>query len=132
MRSTTLNVSIEASPDQVYDFVSNGANLPLWATTFCLSAEPAGGGAWRVRTPQGPVTMRLAGPNEFGILDHTVITPTGETVFAPMRVIPSGTGCEVLFTLFQMPAMSDERFTADLELVRRDLNTLKEVMERGR
>jgi hypothetical protein len=129
--STTLSVTIHNGPQNVYDFVSNGANLPKWATTFCLSAEPDGDG-WRVQTPQGPATIRLAPWNRYGILDHTVIPDSGETIYVPMRVVPNGTGCEVFFTLFHLTFMSPERLANDLALVRKDLDTLKVVMENKR
>jgi hypothetical protein len=131
MKSTTLSVTNKAKPEKAYDFVSNGANLPKWATTFCLSAEPSDDG-WRVQTPQGPVTVRLAERNSHGILDHTVIPASGETVYVPMRVVPNGTGSEVLFTLFHLTFMSPERLANDLALVRKDLDTLKAVMENKR
>jgi hypothetical protein len=33
-------------------------------------------------------------------LDHDVTLPSGETLSNPMRVVPNGTGSEVVFTLF--------------------------------
>ncbi|MEY4482731.1 MAG: hypothetical protein RL693_183, partial [Verrucomicrobiota bacterium] len=42
--STTLNITIQRIPDQVYAFVSNPANLPQWATAFCKSIRPSGTG----------------------------------------------------------------------------------------
>lgn len=46
-----------------------------------------------------------------------------------MRVIPNGSGSEIIFTLFQSPAMSDEKFAEDVTLVERDLKTLKGFLE---
>ena len=37
---------------------------------------------------------------------------------------------EVLFTLFQLHGMSDEKYAEDAGLVARDLETLKKVLER--
>ena len=130
LTSRTLTVSIHRDPQEVYAFVSNGANLPRWATAFCKSATPSKDG-WLVETPQGPVTIRLAGKNAFGIVDHDVIPPAGPPIHVPMRIVPNGSGAEVLFTLFQTPEMSDERFADDLRLVEQDLQTLKQVMEAG-
>lgn len=40
-----------------------------------------------------------------------------------------GEGSEVLFTLFQLPGMSDEQFAKDAAMVEADLRMLKTVME---
>jgi hypothetical protein len=50
----------------------------------------------------------------------------------PMRVIPNGDGCEVVFTLRRLPDMSDEDFEPDVGLVRADLTRLRRVMEAAR
>ena len=127
-KSTTLSISIGCSPKGVYEFVSNGENLPKWAKTFCLSVKRSQG-EWLVETPQGPVRIRLAQRNEFGVADHTVTPASDATLFVPMRVVPNGDGSELLFTLFQQPDMSDERYAKDIQLVQQDLETLKRIME---
>ncbi len=131
LMSRTLTVSIGVAPQKVYDFVSSGANLPKWAPAFCLSAKQSKDG-WLVETPQGPVTIRLAPKNSFGVVDHDVIPAQGSAVHVPMRVIPNGSGTEVLFTLLKTPEMSDERFNEDMRLVQQDLATLKKVLETGK
>ena len=50
--------------------------------------------------------IRIAQKNDFGILDHTMIPTPGVEVFVSMRVVPNGSGSEVIFTLFQQPGMS--------------------------
>jgi hypothetical protein len=47
-----------------------------------------------------------------------------------MRVVPNGSGSEVIFTLFQSPDMSEEEYSEDVRLVEHDLRTLKDVLER--
>jgi hypothetical protein len=47
-----------------------------------------------------------------------------------MRLIVNGSGCELLFTLFREPNMSDTQFDSDAEFVQRDLNRLKSLMEK--
>ena len=55
--------------------------------------------------------------------------PDGKSILNPMRVVANGDGCEVMFTLFQLPEMDDEQFARDAEMVKADLKTLKAVME---
>ena len=128
LKSRILSIAIDRKPKRVYAFVSNLANLPKWATTFCRSVRHSKG-TWIAETPQGPVEIRLAKKNGFGIVDHSVQPSAGAAVFVPMRVIPNGRGSEVIFTLFRLPEMSDARYAEDIRWVKQDLNTLKRVME---
>jgi hypothetical protein len=63
------------------------------------------------------------------VLDHSVTLPRGITVYVPLRVIGKENGCELVATLFRRPDLSDERFAADAEWVRRDLNLAKRILE---
>lgn len=73
--------------------------------------------------------VRFTERNSFGVLDHYVITGPGLEIYIPMRVISNGTGSEVIFTLFRLSDMSDEKFAEDAEWVKRDLNALKNLLE---
>jgi hypothetical protein len=129
LQSRTLSISISCRPDNVYAFVSNPENLPRWAAGLCKSVRKSGAG-WVVETAQGPMNLRFVKSNDLGVLDHYV-TPAPEVeVYVPIRVLANGSGSEVLFTLFQLPGMSDEKFAEDSGLVTRDLETLKGVLER--
>jgi len=128
MRSHTLSVFIAASPARVYAFASNPANLPLWVPSFCTSVALANG-EWVVQSPTGRVVFAFIPPNALGVLDHTVTLPSGEKLTNPMRVVPNGDGSEVLFTLLHHEGMSDQQFREDAALVRRDLETLRRVLE---
>lgn len=125
----TLSISIGCPPDKVYDFVSNPENLPKWANGLGSSVTKTAAG-WLVETPQGPVTVRFAEKNGFGVLDHYVTVAPGVEVYVPLRVIANGSGSEVIFTLFRMPGMSEEKFAQDQNLVEQDLLTLKNLLEK--
>jgi hypothetical protein len=73
--------------------------------------------------------VRFTAPNPYGVLDHHVITPAGAEIYTPLRVIANGAGSEIIFTLFRQPGMSDEKFAADADWVRRDLGMLKRLLE---
>jgi hypothetical protein len=73
--------------------------------------------------------MTFAPRNDFGVLDHDVTLPSGETVYNPLRVIRDGAGCEVVFTLRKGPEMSEESFERDADAVAKDLATLKALLE---
>jgi hypothetical protein len=128
VNSKTISVFIDVQPSVVYSFASNPANLPLWVPSFCKSVARVKD-EWRVESPDGPVVFAFVESNKFGVLDHTVTFPSGLTVTNPMRVIANGKGSELLFTLFQHEGMSDQQFGEDAELVRRDLQTLRRILE---
>ncbi len=126
-RTHTVSVGIAVEPGAVYSYASDPANLPTWAPGFVKSIGKQGD-HWLADTALGQARFRFAPANDFGILDHDVELPMG-TFHNPMRVIPNGSGCEVLFTLLQLPGISDEQFKSDMDTVRADLNKLRTVLE---
>jgi hypothetical protein len=126
--SRTLSGSIDCHPDKAYRFISNLENLPKWAKAFCKSVKKSNDD-WIMETPRGPMKVRFVEKNDFGVLDHYV-SPTPEIeVYVPMRVLPNGSGSEVIFTMLRLSEMSDEKFVEDVEMVERDLKTLRNVLE---
>ena len=106
-------MTIERDALDVYNFVSDPKNLPQWASG--LSAA---------------VKVRFVERNKYGVLDHFVATGSGPEVYMPMRVFPNGEGAEVLITVFRQPGVSDEKFGEDTQWVRRDLEALKDLLEK--
>ena len=127
--SRTLSITIACPSRKVYEFVSNPENLSRWAAGLCKSVRKSDSG-WIADTPQGPAKIRFAEKNDFGVLDHYVTPASGVEVYVPMRVVPNGSGSEVIFTLFKTPEMSAEQFAEDAGMVERDLKALKGVLER--
>jgi hypothetical protein len=87
-------------------------------------------GVWVVESPMGRVTVEFTPTNPFGILDHRVTLPAGESVDNPVRVIPNDDGCDVVFSVRRRPGMSAEEFAADQDTVAADLATLRDLMQR--
>jgi len=127
--SKHLSETIARSAAEVYEYASDPANLPEWASGLGSSAEHVDG-QWFVDSPDGRLTIVFAERNDYGILDHDVTLPSGETVSNPMRVIADGDGCEVVFTLRRQPGMTDADYARDEGLVRADLRALKQLLER--
>lgn len=126
-----VTVRIDRPADAVYAYASDPAHLPAWAAGLSASIEESGDGRWIADSPMGRVVVDFAPRNDFGVLDHHVTLPTGETVHNPVRVIADGTGCEVVFTLRHRPGMSAEEFRRDADAVAADLATLKQLTERA-
>jgi hypothetical protein len=133
MASESKQISewIDRRAADVYEYVSDPANLPQWASGLGKSVENVDG-QWFVETPSGRVGFAFAERNTYGVLDHDVTLPSGEIIHSPMRVVPDGDGCEVVFSLRRLPDMSDEDFARDAGLVQADLTRLKHVLEATR
>ena len=130
-RCRTLSVSIDAPPARVYAFVRNPENLPRWASGLGRGVRKTADG-WILETADGPLGFKFVADNDFGVLDHIVTLTPGVDILNPMRVVANGDGCEVSFTLFELPGMTAEKFAEDAAMVERDLKTLKKVLETGR
>jgi uncharacterized protein YndB with AHSA1/START domain len=124
--ATTVSVTIDRPVAGVYGFVSDPGNLPRWS--FFQSAIETEDG-WRVRTSGGEAILRMAPPNDLGVLDHHIQTPAGGRIHIPMRVVENGRGSEVVFTVYRAPGMTDEAYAADVRQVEEDLATLKRLLE---
>ena len=125
-----IAVSIDRPASEVYAFASLPENIPAWAGSFVKSVRQKGDD-WFLETDEGSLGIRFAATNDFGVLDHMVTLPNGDEVYVPMRVVPNGSGSEVVFTLLRTPDMTDERFERDARMVEADLRSLKEVLEAG-
>ena len=104
-----ISVTVNRSADEVYRFASKYENLPQWAAGLSGSIRKVGT-IWVADSPMGKVEVEFAPDNPFGILDHKVTLPSGEAVYNPTRVIPNNEGCEVVFTLYQLPGRSTAEF----------------------
>jgi hypothetical protein len=125
-----ISIAIDRSPGQVYEIASRPENLPRWAQGLAGAIKPNADGSWAATSPMGEVTVRFASNNPYGVLDHDVTLPSGETVHNPMRVVPNARGSEVAFTLFRRPGTTDAAFEKDAAAVTRDLAALKALVER--
>ena len=121
---------IDRPADEVYEWVRDPSHLPEWAPGLGTSVEYVGD-EWFVEGGMGRVRVAFAAPNAFGVLDHEVWTSTGETFANPMRVVPAGTGSEVVFSVRRVPGATDEEFDRDAGVVRTDLGLLKRLLEHG-
>jgi len=126
--SKHLAESINRTAADVYDYAADPTHVPEWAPGLGTGIENVDG-QWWVQTADGRIGVAFTPRNEYGILDHTVTLPSGQTVYNPMRVIADGDGSEVVFTLRRLPGMSDEEFARDAGLVAADLGRLKRILE---
>ena len=123
-----ISQHVECSAQEAYAFAGDPSNLPVWAAGLGGSITFVDG-QWRVPSPGGDVVIAFVPANEYGVLDHTVLLPDGTSVYNPLRVLPDGDACEVVFTLRRQPTTTDDEFDRDATAVTRDLMTLKRILE---
>lgn len=128
MRAATRSITIQRSPDQVFAFVSNPANLPLWSKSFCLSVYQENG-QWMLETPEGPVKIRIAVHRQLRIADQFLSPAPGVEIMIPMRVVPNGNASELIMTLFQPEHLSEEDYANEVALIEQEMNLLKQLLE---
>lgn len=123
-----VSVSINRTPEAVYEFAAAIENLPRWAAGLCDTVRNVNS-EWTANGPLGTVKVRFVERNALGVLDHDVVLESGAMIDNPIRVVPNGQGSEVTFTLFRRPDISARDFAADARAVEKDLRTLKSLLE---
>ncbi|MGO4333101.1 SRPBCC family protein [Cupriavidus sp. 2TAF22] len=124
----TLGIDIDQPAATVAAFLAVPENYPRWASGLGELSQRSDG-SWQTLTPEGPMQVRFTPANPYGIADHYVQPPGSEEIYIPMRVIANAGGATLLFTLLRYPGVDDARFAADADWVRRDLASLKALLE---
>ncbi|WP_230671637.1 SRPBCC family protein [Rathayibacter sp. Leaf248] len=128
--SRPVGIVIDAPADEVYSFIVDPSNLPLWAAGLAESDVEEVDGRWFADSPMGRVEVVFAPRNPFGVADHRVINAEGRVFDNPLRVLANGDGAEVAFTVRRYEGMTLEQWDEDCGRVAADLETLRGLLER--
>jgi hypothetical protein len=112
----------------VVAFLSDMQNRKTWAP-WIRSVAKSSPRDWTLETEAGLMKVHFVEPNSFGVLDHHVTLASGVTVLNAMRVLPNGTGSELVMVLFQSPATSTSEFERDIQAVTDDFARIKQAAE---
>ena len=127
-RAEVVHTSILAPPHELSAFLGDMNNWTTWAP-WIRSVSRSSARDWTLDTDAGPMKVHLVEPNSLGVLDHEVTLASGVTVQNSMRVLPNGSGSELVMVVFQSPQASTEEFERDIGAVRDDLARIKKVAE---
>jgi hypothetical protein len=122
--SETRTIAIGTPPADVHAFISNPDNFPRWAPGFA-SAVRRDGEQWIVTSAQGDAAIVMAADRDAGTVD--VLRAHDRTRGAFLRVLPNGTGSEILFTLFFAPERPVEAVAAQMRVVEDELDTIRRL-----
>jgi hypothetical protein len=128
MRSNTQTVTIDAATKDVVAFIADVENLPRWAIGFAKAVHRQGD-QWMVVTGQGDVGIRIEGHEQAGTVDFHMAPAPGVESAAFARVVPNGSGAEMVFTQFQQPGITDETFEQLVAALGHELIALKALLE---
>jgi hypothetical protein len=127
-RAAVVHISILAAPESVIVFLTDMEKWKTWAP-WVRSVTRLSERGWRLDTKDGAMTVRFVEPNSFGVLDHQVTLASGMIVLNAMRVVPNGSGSELVMVVIQSPEMSAEQFDQDVQAVTDDFARLKPAAE---
>src|SRR4051812_27172619 len=127
-RSAVVHTSILAPPESVIAFLRDLENWKTWAP-WIHSVARSSDRDWTLETEAGRMKVRFVEPNSLGVLDHEVSLASGMTVFNSMRVLPNGSGSELVMVVFQSPGVAVDEFDRDVQAVTADLARLKPAAE---
>lgn len=128
-QSHVVHLSINRKVDAVYAFLAEPWNYPKWASIAAPTYHQVGPHEWAAEFEFGERIVRFCERNMLGVLDHAVYRPGDQPIMMPMRVAANGEGCDLIFTFFRRPGVSEEEFASAIEWVTTDLLLLKGVLE---
>jgi hypothetical protein len=128
-RSTTKSADIQATPQEVYAFLSDPMNWPQYAVVNLRSVTPGSDGWFQAVTKFGEGGIKVSGVEKLGVFDHVWKDPQA-TWPVYSRVLPNGDGSTVTMTLFQPVMMTDTQFDQAMKEMDIEMKTRKDIMER--
>lgn len=126
--SRHVSTYISRAVGDVYAYAGDPVNLPAWAPGLLKSVEKVDG-RWVAESDMGRILLEWTPGNGYGVLDHWVTVPSGETFYNPMRVTAVGEGSEVVFSVRRQVGMTDAEFDRDCAAVQADLHALRDILE---
>lgn len=107
MDPRSLLVSLPASRDAVFEFLSNPENLPEWSGGF-YSLPTLDEGGWISVTPLGARSIALVADDSTGLIDFFHGDKPDEMHVLPLRVLSQPHGCIVSAALIPLPGLPED------------------------
>jgi hypothetical protein len=125
MTSRTVTAVLRAPSEQVFAFLSEVDNLPVWATDFARVLRYEGGRA-KVVNGLGELFFSIDADPGTGVIDMYAGPTEDEMAVFPTRVVPLGPGRSAYtFTMFQAPGMDDALFDAQYRSLQREFANIR-------
>ena len=120
MLSQTVTAVLDAPRADVFAFLSDLDNLPLWATEFARELRHDGDRTVVVNG-LGEFVFSIDADEETGVIDMYA-----DGALFPTRVVPLGADrTAYTFTMFKAPDMPDELFESQYDSLRREFDNIR-------
>ena len=125
MHNRTVTAVLDASTDEVFDYLADIRNLPDWATEFARELRFEDGRA-KVVNGLGEFWFSIDADRGSGVIDMYAGPSDDELALFPTRVVglPGGRTAYT-FTMFQLPEMPDGLFEAQYQSLVREFDTIR-------
>lgn len=127
-RAEVVHTSIAAPPQKLIAWLSDMNTWKSWAP-WIQTVTKSSPRDWTLATDAGTMKVRFVEPNAFGVLDHEVTLESGVTVLNSLRVVPNGSGSELVMVVVHRPDMTNDEFERDVQAVTDDLARMKKTAE---
>ena len=125
MRSETVTRVLPAPKSEVFAYLSEIENLPLWATEFARELKVVDG-RHKVVNGLGEFFFRIEADPETGVIDMLAGPGDDEMALFPTRVVElPGDRSAFTFTMFQGPGISDDLFESQHASLVRELENVE-------
>lgn len=125
---TTLSVTINRPPKEVYKYISNLDNWHEFSD-FAANFEKKSDDEYIAHTPQGDITVKSIFDSKRMLLDTICVLPDGEEQVIPYRVVPNGRHSELIMTNFRPHSSSREEYDEQLTWMQSELFRAKQILE---
>ena len=130
MSSRTVTAVLEAPKEQVFDYLSQIANLPKWASEFARELKYEDGKA-KVVNGLGEFYVSIDADRDTGVIDMYAGQTESELALFPSRLVALSTGGSAFsFTMFQGAEMPDELFESQYQSLLREFENIEREFRR--
>ena len=125
MINRTVTAVLEAPRNDVFAFLSDVQNLPLWATEFAPELKSEDGKV-KVVNGLGEFYFRLDADSASGVIDMYAGPSEDEMALFPSRVVALGPRRSAYsFTMFKTQDMPDELFESQHQSLQREFDNIR-------
>jgi hypothetical protein len=124
VRSETVTTILPASPEAVFEYMSDIERLPEWATEFARQLKREGED-YKVVNGLGEFYFEIKADPETGVIDMFAGPSKDRMAIFPTRAVGLPDGRTAFsFTMFQGPEMPDELFDSQHQSLIREFANL--------
>ena len=125
MINRTVTAVLDAPREDVFAFLSNLDNQPLWATDFARELKYEDGQA-KIVNGLGEFYFTIDADPTTGIIDMRAGPSENEMTLFPTRVVALGpTRSAYSFTMFKAPGMPDALFESQYQSLQREFDNIR-------